>query len=178
MILNFWSFLWFAILSGSKEKNNVCKKYKNVVKMVIQENECLFSLVVWEKCPRSLHYTLLIVAPCAVKFGIPCNIPSLHLSGVLSSTLPPLLLLPSILGIPFLSFHLCGFHILQALYRPDRSLPSIASDIYNCLLTHTLISSSVSMTRFVSNRFLVHWVALKVCLPRRRVVVVHLTVNL
>ena len=175
MILNFWSFLRFAILSGSKGKNNVCKRYKNVVKMGMQENECLFSLAVWEKCPRSLHYTLLIVAPGAVKFGIPCNIPSLHLPGVLSSTLPPHLLLPSILGIPFLSFHLCAFHILQALYR---SLPSIASDIYNCLLTHTLISSSVPMTRFVSNRFLVHWVALKVCRPRRRVVVVHLTVNL
>ena len=72
------------------------------------------------------------------------------------------------LGIPFLSFHICAFHILQALYRPDGSLPSIASNIHNRLLTDTLIISSVPTTRFVSNRFLVHWVALKVCLPTRK----------
>ena len=63
--------------------------------------------------------TLYLYLLCP-NFCIPCSNLSLYLPGVLSSTLLPHLLLPSILGIPFLSCHMCEFRILLVLCRPDR----------------------------------------------------------
>ena len=94
------------------------------------------------------------------------------------STLLSHLLFPSILGKLFPSCHICASRIPRALYRPNRSLPSIVSGICIRLRTRTLIVNSVPTARFVSGRSLVHLVAWKLCPPRGREVVVHLTVNL
>ena len=95
-------------------------------------------------------FVLSIVAPGTVIFCIPCNIPSLHPPGVLFPTLLPHLFLPSILGRPFPSCHVCA----------------------------SRIPTSVPTARFVSGRSPVHLVAWPLCPPRERVVVVYLTVDL
>ena len=52
MMVNFWSFLRFVIFSGNKEEMLWVKSTKQVVKIGIHENECLFFLDFWKKASQ------------------------------------------------------------------------------------------------------------------------------
>ena len=123
-------------------------------------------------------FVLFIVAPGAVYFCIPCNILSLHPLGIFSPTLLPHLFLPSILGMPFPSCHICASCISRALYCPSRLLPNIVSGRCIRLQTRTVIGNYVPTARFVSGRSPVHLIAWQLYPPLGKVVVVYLTVNL
>ena len=95
-------------------------------------------------------FVLSIVAPGTVNFCIPCNILSLHPSGIVFPTLLPHLLFPSTLGTLFPSCRISACHIPRALCCPDRSLPSIVSSI--CIRLRAVVGQSVSTVQFVSGR--------------------------